>query len=322
MSEQQTQGLRLEHVKQYLAIGKAMLDDAGIPCRKWYKAQSDHTSNYFAWPVLLHNNRECAYRATAVERRLVEQTPEYKNFAHYPDRQKLLITEAENQVLQIRADKGENLRAMARQLGHQEVEGKFAFHEDHQRDRFTIGVDCLLCGIRGHDIPQCSSFLIAYQSRHSQSYRGQATRIIERLTDDAPSAPLPSSDDDSDDENASDGEASIEEEKAWTTNINLVIQLNERLNKEHDTMIDLMGNPDTDVQMLRLQQGIIDLIKSKLTAVKEVSKRDKQLEEQWPIIGTYEENIISIGIQRLPDDVLRAVWAMIKGEVDMEVRIL
>ena len=181
MPKQQTRKLRLmssEHTEQYIAIAKAMLDDVGIACTKWYNRQSACTTNHFPWPVLLFNFRETESCAIRDERNRVKKTLEYANVANSPVLEKQLMAQVKDRVHQSRAQKGEDLRATARQLGHLELDGRFSFEGTNQKCRFVLGTDCMLCGIQGHDVPRCPEFLAAHEIKHGQPYVGPAAIIV------------------------------------------------------------------------------------------------------------------------------------------------
>ena len=164
------------------------------------------------------------------------------------------------------------------------------------------------------------------------------------LADHAPAAQTPSSNGGSDDEE-SEEEEEVEEP---TTGPNSIAALSERLNEEQEKMINLMGNPKKDAQMIEMQKDMIELIKNKIAAAKATpptkkvvkkAKAPKPAKKQAPArkagpaatkksaparqkyMGTHEKNIISIGIQRLPEDVIKEILAMIKGETDVDVSI-
>ena len=144
-----------QEVDAYLSRAQGLIEDAGIPCQKWFNA---YKHERFPWPVLLFAARDRDFGAVTSERnRHVKGTPQYAN--------------ARDRVTQARAQAGEDYRSTARQLGHQEIGGKFAFENDKGHSKgFMLGVDCLLCGLHGHEIEQCQNFLRAYQTLHGRPY--------------------------------------------------------------------------------------------------------------------------------------------------------
>jgi bromodomain-containing factor 1 len=156
--------------------------------------------------------------------------------------------------------------------------------------------------------------------------------------DHAPAA-TPSSHGDSDDEE-SEEEAEAEEPAlgiaAWS----------ERLTEEQDKMITLMANPKKNAQLIDMQNDMIDMIKKKIANEKAKPVPKKEIKKPKAVrpakkqavakkaapaakrkstggrqryMGTHEKNIISIGIQQLPEDITKDILAMIKGETDVDV---
>lgn len=162
------------------------------------------------------------------------------------------------------------------------------------------------------------------------------------LAEQAPAAQTPSSDGGSDEEES--GEEEEVEEPAGPS----IAALSERLNEEQEKLINLMTATKKDQQMIEMQKDMIDLIKGKLVTAKakpapkrmaKKAKAPRALKKQAPAkktgaaagkkaaparqkyLGTHEKNIISIGIQRLPEDVIKGILEMIKNETDVDVSV-
>ena len=170
---QRPQTMSSEHAEKYVAIAKAMLDDVGIACTKWNARAC--SKNHFTPPILLYNLQERTLAAIKQERKRAKQTSEYTAVANNPVLEKQLMSRVKDQVLQSRARQGQELRAMARRLGHPESNRQFA---SGRKSRFILGTDCILCGIRAHDVPSCPEFLIAYETKHGQPYAGPAAITV------------------------------------------------------------------------------------------------------------------------------------------------
>jgi bromodomain-containing factor 1 len=164
------------------------------------------------------------------------------------------------------------------------------------------------------------------------------------LAEHAPAAQTPSSNGGSDEEES--GEEEEVEEPA--TGPNSIAALSERLNEEQEKLINLMTSAKKDQQMIEMQKDMIELIKGKIVAAKakaptkkmvKKAKAPKPPKKQAPAkksgaaatkksaparqkyLGTHEKNIISIGIQRLPEDVIKGILDMIKNETDVDVSV-
>ena len=161
------------------------------------------------------------------------------------------------------------------------------------------------------------------------------------FADHAPAAETSSTNGDSDDV---ESEEEVEVEDSATTNA--ITVLSERLNEEQEKLIALLSNPKKNAQMIEMQNEMINMLKAKLTGLKaklsttkKVVKKPraaKPAKKQAPAkksgpaaakksggrtkyLGTHEKNIISIGITRLPDDIVKDILAMIKSETDVDV---
>ena len=164
------------------------------------------------------------------------------------------------------------------------------------------------------------------------------------LAEHAPAAQTPSSNGGSDEEE-SEEEEEVEEP---ATGPNSIAALSERLNEEQEKLINLMTAAKKDLQMIEMQKDMIELIKGKIAAAKakppakkaaKKAKLPKPPKKQAPAkksgaagtkraatqrqkyLGTHEKNIISIGIQRLPEDVIKGILEMIKNETDVDVSV-
>lgn len=162
------------------------------------------------------------------------------------------------------------------------------------------------------------------------------------FADHAPAAETPSSNGGSDDEE-SEEEVEVEVEEPASSTIAI---LSERLTEEQDKLIKLMANPKKNAPMLSMQQDMVDMIKQKIADAKakpptkkvvKKAKPAKPAKKQAPAkkagsaatkkagarrpkyMGTHEKNIISLGIQRLPEDIIKEILAMIKAETDVDV---
>lgn len=161
------------------------------------------------------------------------------------------------------------------------------------------------------------------------------------LSDHAPPAETPSSNGGSDDEE-SEEEEEVEEA---ATGPNSIAALSERLNEEQEKLINMMSAKNKDQQMIEMQKDMINLIKEKIATAKATpptkkvvkkAKATKPAKKQAPAkkagtttkksaparqkyLGTHEKNVISIGIQRLPDDIIKDILAMIKKETKVDV---
>ena len=160
-----------DNVRVYHDMARELLDDAGIPCTKWFNSlKSDH----FPWPLLLFTARDRDFSAVTNERSRVKETSHYTNIMSNPVLEQRLMAQVRDQVHQRRVQRGVDYRSIARKLGHEEVQGKFAFEQKNNSLKFRLGSDCLFCGIHGHDIPQCPEFLREYQMTHGQPYQAEA----------------------------------------------------------------------------------------------------------------------------------------------------
>ena len=165
------------------------------------------------------------------------------------------------------------------------------------------------------------------------------------FADHAPTAETPSTNGGSDDEE-SEEEVEVEEPAAVSSTIAV---LSERLNEEQEKLIALMTSKKRDPQMLEMQSELVDMIKKKITdakakpvTTKKVVKKTKvakPAKKQAPAkkagpaatkksgtartkyMGTHEKNVISLGISRLPEDIIKEILAMIKSETDVDVSI-
>lgn len=160
------------------------------------------------------------------------------------------------------------------------------------------------------------------------------------LSDHAHPAETPSSNGGSDDEE-SEEEEEVEE---TATGPNSIAALSERLNEEQEKLINMMSAKNKDQQMIEMQKDMINLIKEKIATAKATpptkkvvkkTKASKPAKKQAPAkkagattkksaparqkyLGTHEKNIISIGIQRLPEDIIKDILAMIKKETNVD----
>ena len=164
------------------------------------------------------------------------------------------------------------------------------------------------------------------------------------IAEHAPAAQTPSTNGGSDEEE-SEEEEEIEEP---ANGPNSIAALSERLNEEQDKLIKLMQEPKKNMQMIEMQNDMIQLIKGKIATAKATPPTTKKVvkkakapkpaaKKQAPAkksgggatkkaaparqkyMGTHEKNIISIGIQRLPEDVIQSILSMIKSETDVDV---
>jgi len=161
------------------------------------------------------------------------------------------------------------------------------------------------------------------------------------LADHAPVAETPSSDGSDDEES----EEEVEVEEPAPNNNNIAI-LSEKLTEEQDKLISYMTAKKKDAQMIEIQTEMVEMIKAKLLAAKanppttkkvvkkakatkpakkrEVAKKPgagaakKTGGGRKKYMGTHEKNIISLGITRLPEDIIKDILAMIKGETDVD----
>ena len=76
---------------------------------------------------------------------------------------------AKQAVVNQRVRSGEEERAKARSLGHQEVNGLFRWERPETKNQ---PLDCLVCGIDGHNIERCPHFLRKYHAKHNKPYTG------------------------------------------------------------------------------------------------------------------------------------------------------
>jgi hypothetical protein len=162
-----------QDIEQYLSKSKELLEDAGITCAKWFRG-CILSSKSFTRPVLIHNAYENDASAARDERKRVRETPEYQSASSDPVKQKQLMDEGLKKALARRDVAGKSERAVARAIGHEEIGGKFTYRSKGRESRFAMGTNCLLCGLAGHDIPQCRHFLGAYKRKHGKAYDSQA----------------------------------------------------------------------------------------------------------------------------------------------------
>lgn len=160
------------------------------------------------------------------------------------------------------------------------------------------------------------------------------------LADHAPAAQTPSTNGGSDDEESEEDEE-VEEPAQGPSAVHM---LNERLNEEQEKLINMLGHPGNEPQLIEVQKEMIKIIKQKIAdakatpPAKKVVKKPrapKAAKKQAPAkkpavpkksaparqkyLGTHEKNIISLGIQRLPEHIIKEILAMIKGETDVDV---
>jgi hypothetical protein len=132
------------------------LEAAGWATDRWAKMnyRSDGT---FTNPLLLALAHDRDYSATTYARKAVMNSDQYK-YAADGDVQNQLFDAAKPKAMQKRVQAGKDFRSVARQLGHVETDGKFAFESKTRRqNRFNVG-DCILCGISGHGVVSCREY--------------------------------------------------------------------------------------------------------------------------------------------------------------------
>ena len=132
------------------------LEAAGWATDRWAQ-MNYHSDGTFTNPLLLALAHDRDYSATTYARKAVVNSDQYK-YAADGDVQNQLFDAAKPKAMQKRVQDGKDFRSIARQLGHVETDGKFAFESKTRRqNRFNVG-DCMLCGISGHGVVSCREY--------------------------------------------------------------------------------------------------------------------------------------------------------------------
>ncbi|KAG0652853.1 Bromodomain-containing factor 1 [Hyphodiscus hymeniophilus] len=210
--------------------------------------------------------------------------------------------------------------------------GEYSGTKDFERDMKLMFSNCYKFNPAGNVVHQWGKQLEAV-------YNDVWANKSKWFADHAP-AETPSSNGGSDDEE-SEEEVEVEEPSMNDA----ITVLSERLTEEQDKLIALMGQPKKNVQMIEMQNEMIGLLKDKIAVAKakapttkkvvKKAKPSKPAKKQAPAkkagpaaakksggrqkyLGTHEKNIISLGITRLPEDVIKEILALIKSETDVD----
>jgi bromodomain-containing factor 1 len=216
--------------------------------------------------------------------------------------------------------------------------GEYQSAKDFERDMKLMFSNCYKFNPAGNVVHQWGKQL-------EEVFNDAWANKSKWFADHAPAAETPSSNGGSDDEE-SEEEVEVEEPTAVSSTITV---LSERLNEEQEKLIALMTSKKKDPQMLEMQSELVDMIKKKITDAKakplstkkvvKKTKAAKPAKKQAPTkkaapaatkksgtarakyMGTHEKNVISLGISRLPEDIIKEILAMIKSETDVDVSV-